>query len=185
MDDLEKRIKDALEQLKTEGHKIPPGTEGFVPNDLKEQFIPRKEYRQLPEKPISSKRVIGKFTVEGIEYDVPQSNRYILFAQQRECVVCGLKGTKMMLCRQPNQFGSDTLHFAFFGIWRKAMVLLTRDHIVPRSKGGEDKLENIQTMCTLCNKRKHDREISIEDLRQEPEIAERRKEILAEQGIES
>jgi 5-methylcytosine-specific restriction endonuclease McrA len=33
---------------------------------------------------------------------------------------------------------------------------LTVDHIVPRSKGGTDALENLQTMCSPCNGRKGD-----------------------------
>ena len=35
-------------------------------------------------------------------------------------------------------------------------ILMTRDHIVPRSKGGKDRLSNSQTMCTHCNLRKAD-----------------------------
>lgn len=34
---------------------------------------------------------------------------------------------------------------------------LTRDHIVPRSKGGEDKWTNVVTACETCNHRKDDR----------------------------
>jgi len=35
-------------------------------------------------------------------------------------------------------------------------VLMTRDHIKPRSKGGSDALWNQQTMCYYCNGRKSD-----------------------------
>ena len=34
---------------------------------------------------------------------------------------------------------------------------LTADHIIPRSKGGEDSWENLVTACTLCNNRKSNR----------------------------
>lgn len=33
-------------------------------------------------------------------------------------------------------------------------VLFTRDHIIPKSKGGSDHLENSQTMCNICNSNK-------------------------------
>lgn len=33
-------------------------------------------------------------------------------------------------------------------------VMMTRDHIVPRSAGGPDVVENIQMMCSYCNKAK-------------------------------
>ncbi len=35
-------------------------------------------------------------------------------------------------------------------------VLMTKDHIIPKSKGGKDLLENYQTMCTIHNCEKGD-----------------------------
>lgn len=37
---------------------------------------------------------------------------------------------------------------------------LTRDHIVPRSRGGEDRWTNVVTACESCNHRKDDRLLS-------------------------
>lgn len=37
---------------------------------------------------------------------------------------------------------------------------LTRDHIHPRSKGGEDRWENVVSACSPCNKLKDDRDIN-------------------------
>ena len=33
---------------------------------------------------------------------------------------------------------------------------MTKDHIIPRSKGGPDCIENFQTMCEECNNKKRD-----------------------------
>ena len=33
-------------------------------------------------------------------------------------------------------------------------ILMTKDHIIPRSKGGIDDISNYQTMCRLCNEAK-------------------------------
>lgn len=35
-------------------------------------------------------------------------------------------------------------------------VMMTKDHIVPRSKGGADVLSNFQPMCSRCNESKGD-----------------------------
>jgi 5-methylcytosine-specific restriction endonuclease McrA len=34
------------------------------------------------------------------------------------------------------------------------MVLMTKDHIVPKSKGGKNHISNMQTMCCHCNSTK-------------------------------
>lgn len=34
---------------------------------------------------------------------------------------------------------------------------MTKDHIMPKSKGGADSLSNYQTMCLPCNEAKADR----------------------------
>lgn len=86
------------------------------------------------------------------------SQRYQVFARSCTCVTCGLEGTVMCLDRnkyKKRQTSSKRAHFNLYGITRSGrVVMLTKDHIVPKSKGGANTLDNYQTMCDDCNNRK-------------------------------
>lgn len=90
-----------------------------------------------------------------------RSARYQVFAKSLVCVSCGLVGSyfakEQTLRRQGDstQKSFSRWHFNLYAIgnpWEE--ILMTKDHIMPRSKGGSDYLENFQTMCILCNVRK-------------------------------
>jgi len=94
------------------------------------------------------------------------SQRYQVFKNSTECVVCGLKGTHFRL----DTYNRDTppsCHFNLYAEVDGQPVLFTKDHIQPKSKGGANSVRNYQAMCLPCNMRKANREISLEDLRDE------------------
>lgn len=85
------------------------------------------------------------------------SQRYQLFRENRTCVSCGLVGEVMKLEAVSN-LGVWTAHF---NLYSKSGSLFTKDHIIPRSKGGPNCLSNYQTMCFKCNQKKGSRYVKI------------------------
>lgn len=76
------------------------------------------------------------------------SMRYKTFIEKGYvCAKCGRKGAYYALeYHTPNN--SKRAHF---NLYSEDGMLMTKDHIVPRSKGGSNGIENMQTMCQLCN----------------------------------
>ena len=102
------------------------------------------------------------FIVNNSIYKVKtNSDRYFLFKQCRSCIVCGLKGTRLFLER----YNKDQIpHFNLYAEEDGDLIVLTKDHIIPKSCGGEDCHSNYQTMCSICNSLKGHYNILIEDL---------------------
>jgi hypothetical protein len=124
------------------------------------------------------------FVIKGVEYNVRMNSaRYYTFIKSLACVCCGLEGTVMMLDMQTKQKHGKP-HFNLYTEWEGELVLMTKDHILPKAQGGINHLSNYQTMCTLCNGIKKDMILSIEEMRKIPEIADRinRIKIIKETG---
>ena len=80
------------------------------------------------------------------------SLRYQVFAKSLTCTICGVVGKYFALERAGNV---KKYHLNLYGIDEKGNeVLMTKDHIHPKSRGGSNKLDNFQTMCMVCNKDK-------------------------------
>lgn len=114
------------------------------------------------------------------------SPRYILFNTNLICVVCDLVGIffakerAIYLDRPSGRYCPTTNHYHFnlYGLNdRGDEVMLTKDHIHPKSQGGSEDQSNFQTMCARCNGRKRDR---IPGETDEQYAERRRKAVLAE-----
>lgn len=69
------------------------------------------------------------------------------------CARCGLKGT---IFREVKHKNDKKTHLRLLGIKDGNEVMMTRDHIIPHSKGGSNNFNNMQTMCCECNSQKQD-----------------------------
>lgn len=79
----------------------------------------------------------------------PISLRYMTFYQKgTKCVCCGKEGTHFQLTGDAN---TNRRHF---NLYAEDGTLITKDHIIPKSKGGLDRVSNMQPMCYPCNKAK-------------------------------
>lgn len=97
----------------------------------------------------SCKSPENQITVDG--YNVyTRSLRYMTFYQKGcKCVVCGKEGTHFTL-----DSGADNPDRKHFNLRADDGTLMTRDHIIPKSRGGREHISNMQTMCVDCNKAK-------------------------------
>lgn len=93
--------------------------------------------------------------------------KYHTFKQNHVCVCCGLEGKYLALEQCKCKDEESLFHFNMYGLKDGKEVMFTKDHIIPKSKGGPNTLDNYQTMCIRCNAEKGNRDISIEQLRRE------------------
>ena len=47
-------------------------------------------------------------------------------------------------------------HLNLYGMKNGKEILFTKDHIIPKAKGGKNTMDNYQTMCAVCNREKAD-----------------------------
>ena len=81
------------------------------------------------------------------------SQRYqTFFTKGCKCVKCGIEGKFFAKERFPE---NKVYHLNLYAIDQDGNeVLMTKDHIIPKSKGGSSNISNYQTMCTICNRNK-------------------------------
>lgn len=65
------------------------------------------------------------------------------------CAGCGIEGKYFV---KETTSKEEIYHFNLYAVNSEGKeVLMTKDHIKPKSLGGADHIDNMQTMCTHCN----------------------------------
>lgn len=93
------------------------------------------------------------FYLDGFRFKTG-SQRYELFASKGiTCVTCGVEGNVFVV-----ESHSDDVrpHANLYHVDGDTKILMTKDHIIPKSKGGKNELSNYNTMCSPCNGDKGD-----------------------------
>lgn len=117
-------------------------------------------YRALSGNANKSGRAMVK--IQGQKYGLRWAGvRTELIMRDNECVHCRRKTDYYRL--ETNTYQSNSIHF---NAYSDDHVLMTHDHIVPKSLGGGNDLDNAQLMCVICNGRKGAR--SMEEFKRLP-----------------
>ena len=81
------------------------------------------------------------------------SQRYCVFEKSLRCVSCGIMGAYFV--KEKNVPKEKSWHLNLYAVDHNGKeIRMTKDHIVPKSKGGKDFVSNYQTMCIVCNQKK-------------------------------
>lgn len=86
------------------------------------------------------------------DYKINLKRAKIFYKKGIICVNCGVSG--LFFALEKDKGGG--IHLDLYGLIDNEEVLLTIDHIIPKSKGGSNTYINFQIMCKLCNELKAD-----------------------------
>lgn len=114
-----------------------------------------EQIRQATKDVLFNKKKEANITLDG---DVIHGNsqRYqLFFTKGVKCCCCGIEGKYFRKERSRRQKNNQRYHLNLYGVNDDGIeILITKDHIIPASKGGNNHLSNYQTMCEICNKKK-------------------------------
>lgn len=79
---------------------------------------------------------------------------YEKYKNKCKCDICGLEA-KYMVLEKSKDVVNDYFHFNLYTINKDNQeIYFNIDHVIPKSKGGKNELENMQLTCEICNSKK-------------------------------
>lgn len=109
--------------------------------------------------PVSLKKTEAAIVIFDGDSSYMSSERYEVFDKKGiSCVTCGIKGLYFAKEKFLENGKGKMWHFNLYALDENGEeVLMTKDHILAKSKGGKNALSNYQTMCYKCNQLKSDK----------------------------
>lgn len=68
-----------------------------------------------------------------------------------QCSCCGLTASCFVASKHQNDFEEKSPVLNLYAYAGTSLVLMTRDHIIPKSLGGSDDVRNLRIQCGPCN----------------------------------
>jgi 5-methylcytosine-specific restriction endonuclease McrA len=136
------KINELIEKWKTERKQL------LKPKKKKSRLKRTETYlveEILPKIGLGRKIKLGKDKVGS------SSVRLRTFKDNLQCVACGVIGS--FFAKEKHKSDSK-YHLNLYALVDGKEILMTHDHIVPKSKGGSNDISNSQTMCCVCNGKK-------------------------------
>jgi hypothetical protein len=102
----------------------------------------------------------GKANKEEFDGDLIKlsSDRLVMFKEKGvKCVCCGIEGQFFLKLKSKITKVTEPWHFNLYAEKDGELILMTKDHIIPKSKGGPNHLSNYEPMCEHCNLKKGDK----------------------------
>lgn len=96
--------------------------------------------------------IISEYPIEQLYSKFKNHNRLKVFAKKgTKCVCCHAEGTRLVRRKINYKNGKFDEHI---DLYTKDLILMTVDHMLPKSKKGGESLRNKQPMCCICNETK-------------------------------
>lgn len=141
----------------------------FLANENEKKHLMQVNFKEV----IACTEENRLYKVGDTEYRVNmQSGRLNCFRRMRKCVSCGMECKLAFLDKCENDVNPHVNIYGIFNGESHYTVLMTKDHIIPKSKGGPDHDSNYQTMCSLCNRDKGSK-LTLEELKKTPLVIKR------------